>query len=692
MYRTYRKEAEALVQQMTVAEQASQLRYDAPAIPRLGIPAYNWWNEGLHGLARAGTATMFPQAIGMAATFSPELVQEMGEVAATEARAMYHACSEQGDRDIYKGLTLWTPNVNLFRDPRWGRGQETYGEDPYLIATLGTAMVHGMQQDGDYLKVAACAKHFAVHSGPEAVRHTFDAEVSAKDLEETYLPAFQALVEDAEVESVMGAYNRVNGDPACASPMLMQKLKDWQFDGYFVSDCWAIRDFHTTHKITETATDSIALALKAGCHLNCGCTYVQILLALEEGKITEDDIFQACVRVMQTRFRLGMFAEQEPYADLPITVLACPEHKAKSLAAAERSMVLLRNEQQILPLQAEQLQTIAVIGANADSRAAMVGNYNGTPDRAITFLEGIQHAFSGRVLYAEGCHLFKDRCSELAQPGDRYAEAVAIAKAADVVILCLGLDATLEGEEGDTGNEFASGDKADLRLPEPQRVLLQKIKATGTPIVLVTATGSAICPELETEAWIQAWYPGSEGGTALANLLFGKCSPSGKLPVTFYADAGKLPAFTDYSMQHRTYRYTQENILYPFGYGLTYGTVVCTDLHYENGVAVVTAENQGSFDTEEVIQLYIKSNADCAVPYHSLCGFQRVFLPAGAKKTISIPLAKNAFTSVDEQGNRGIYGTTFTLYAGISQPDEKSQQLTGTAPAMQVISVSELHA
>lgn len=691
MYRTYRKEAEALVQQMTVAEQASQLRYDAPAIPRLGIPAYNWWNEGLHGLARAGTATMFPQAIGMAATFSPELVQEMGEVTATEARAMYHACFEQGDRDIYKGLTLWTPNVNLFRDPRWGRGQETYGEDPYLIATLGTAMVHGMQQDGDYLKVAACAKHFAVHSGPEAVRHTFDAEVSAKDLEETYLPAFQALVEDAEVESVMGAYNRVNGDPACASPMLMQKLKDWQFDGYFVSDCWAIRDFHTTHKITETATDSIALALKAGCHLNCGCTYVQILLALEEGKITEDDIFQACVRVMQTRFRLGMFAEQEPYADLPITVLACPEHKAKSLAAAERSMVLLRNEQQILPLQAEQLQTIAVIGANADSRAAMVGNYNGTPDRAITFLEGIQRAFSGRVLYAEGCHLFKDRCSELAQPGDRYAEAVAVAKAADVVILCLGLDATLEGEEGDTGNEFASGDKADLRLPEPQRVLLQKIKATGTPIVLVTATGSAICPELETEAWIQAWYPGSEGGTALANLLFGKCSPSGKLPVTFYADAEKLPAFTDYSMQHRTYRYTQENILYPFGYGLTYGTVVCTDLHYENGIAVVTAENQGSRDTEEVIQLYIKSDADCAVPYHSLCGFQRVFFPVGAKKTISIPLAKNAFTSVDEQGTRGVYGTTFTLYAGISQPDEKSQQLTGTAPAMQVISVSELH-
>ena len=419
---------------------------------------------------------------------------------------------------------------------------------------------------------------------------------------------------------------------------------------------------------------------------------MQILLALEEGKITEDDIFQACVRVMQTRFRLGMFAEQEPYADLPITVLACPEHKAKSLAAAERSMVLLRNEQQILPLQAEQLQTIAVIGANADSRAAMVGNYNGTPDRAITFLEGIQRAFSGRVLYAEGCHLFKDRCSELAQPGDRYAEAVAVAKAADVVILCLGLDATLEGEEGDTGNEFASGDKADLRLPEPQRVLLQKIKATGTPIVLVTATGSAICPELETEAWIQAWYPGSEGGTALANLLFGKCSPSGKLPVTFYADAEKLPAFTDYSMQHRTYRYTQENILYPFGYGLTYGMVVCTDLHYENGIAVVTAENQGSFDTEEVIQLYIKSNADCAVPYHSLCGFQRVFLSAGAKKTISIPLAKNAFTSVDEQGTRGVYGTTFTLYAGISQPDEKSQQLTGTAPAMQVISASELHA
>lgn len=690
--RACKKQAEELVSKMTVAEQASQLRYDAPAIPRLNIPAYNWWNEGLHGLARAGTATMFPQAIAMAATFDAALVQQMGEITATEARAMYNACSQAEDRDIYKGLTIWAPNINIFRDPRWGRGQETYGEDPYLTATLGKAMVVGLQQnDGTFLKTAACAKHFAVHSGPEAVRHTFDAKISPKDLEETYLPAFQALVEEAEVAGVMGAYNRVNGAPACANPFLMQKLKDWQFDGYFVSDCWAIRDFHTTHKITETATDSIALALKAGCHLNCGCTYVQILLALEEGKITEKDIRTACIQVMQTRFQLGMFEAQQPFSDIPITALSCPAHKSKSLAAAKRAMVLLRNEKQILPLSADSLQTIAVIGPNADSRAALFGNYNGTADHYVTFLEGIQRIFSGRVLYAEGCHLFHDRCAELAQPGDRYAEAVAVAKAADVVILCLGLDATLEGEEGDTGNEFASGDKADLLLPEPQRILLKKIATTGKPVILVTATGSAIQPEIQTDGWIQAWYLGSEGGTALAEILFGQCSPSGKLPVTFYADADKLPAFTDYRMQGRTYRYIQDNLLYPFGYGLTYGKIVCIDLQYANGTAIVIIENQGPLETEDVIQIYVQNNAACAVPFYSLCGFQRVALQAGEQQKVVVPLSKNTFTSVDEMGRRNVYGTVFTLYAGTSQPDPISQKLTKTIPVILTLTKEQLN-
>lgn len=690
--RACKKQAEELVSKMTVAEQASQLRYDAPAIPRLNIPAYNWWNEGLHGLARAGTATIFPQAIAMAATFDAALVQQMGEITATEARAMYNACSQAEDRDIYKGLTIWAPNINIFRDPRWGRGQETYGEDPYLTATLGKAMVVGLQQnDSTFLKTAACAKHFAVHSGPEAVRHTFDAKISPKDLEETYLPAFQALVEEAEVAGVMGAYNRVNGAPACANPFLMQKLKDWQFDGYFVSDCWAIRDFHTTHKITETATDSIALALKAGCHLNCGCTYVQILLALEEGKITEEDIRTACVQVMQTRFQLGVFEAQQPFSDIPITALSCPAHKSKSLAAAKRAMVLLRNEKQILPLSADSLQTIAVIGPNADSRAALFGNYNGTADHYVTFLEGIQRIFSGRVLYAEGCHLFHDRCAELAQPGDRYAEAVAVAKAADVVILCLGLDATLEGEEGDTGNEFASGDKADLLLPEPQRILLKKIATTGKPVILVTATGSAIQPEIQTDGWIQAWYPGSEGGTALAEILFGQCSPSGKLPVTFYADADKLPAFTDYRMQGRTYRYTQDNLLYPFGYGLTYGKIVCIDLQYANGTAIVIIENQGPLETEDVIQIYVQNNAACAVPFYSLCGFQRVALQAGEQQKVVVPLSKNTFTSVDEMGRRNVYGTVFTLYAGTSQPDPISQKLTKTIPVILTLTKEQLN-
>lgn len=669
--------AELLTDLLTIEEQAGQLRYDAPAIERLGIPAYNWWNEGIHGLARSGTATMFPQTIGLAAMFDRELTKRAAGITSTEARAKYNAYKSHGDTDIYKGLTLWAPNINIFRDPRWGRGHETYGEDPYLTSQLGMAFVEGLQGDGKVLKTAACAKHFAVHSGPEEMRHYFDAEVSAKDMEETYLPAFETLVAKAGVEGVMGAYNRVNGEPACASDFLMNKLREWCFDGYFVSDCWAIQDFHMHHKITANPLESAALAIKAGCDINCGCTYVNLLMALEQGLITADEIRNACVHVMRTRIRLGMFDESTEYDDIPYSVVSCPEHKQTALECARRSMILLKNNG-ILPLDSSKIKMLAVIGPNAMSRAALEGNYCGTADRYITFLEGIQNRFDGRVLYAEGCHLYKDRTTNLAVAYDRLSEAEAAAENADAVILCVGLDAGIEGEEGDTGNEFSSGDKSDLCLPKSQCILVDRIMQKGKPVVIVCASGSSINTGAKPDALIQAWYPGSEGGKALAEILFGDVSPSGKLPVTFYEDADKLPDFTDYSMAGRTYRYAKDNILYPFGFGLTYSEIVCTDVQYRDGVARVTAVNRGSRDTEDVIQLYIKDYCADAVPNYSLCGFVRISLTGGESAVYDIEIDEKAFTSVDAEGIRKVRGNSFTLYAGTNQPDEQSVGLGGS--------------
>lgn len=668
---------EDIVSKMSVQEQAEQLKYDAPAIERLGLSAYNWWNEGLHGVARAGTATMFPQAVGLAAMFDDDLMYDVGSVIGDEARAKYNEFSKHGDHDIYKGLTLWAPNVNIFRDPRWGRGQETYGEDPFLTSRLGTEFVKGMQGDSDVIKAAACAKHFAVHSGPEAVRHEFDAEVSAKDLEETYLPAFEALVKDAKVEGVMGAYNRVNGEASCASRFLQSKLDKWGFDGYFVSDCWAIRDFHTHHGLTKSAEESAALALKTGCDLNCGNTYLHILIALQEGLISEDDIRKACVQLMKTRIRLGMLDDATEYDAIPYSVVASNENKALSLECAEKSMVLLKNDG-ILPLNRDNIETIAVIGPNADSRAALEGNYNGTADRYITFLEGIQDAFDGRVIYAQGSQLYKDRSSGLTLPDDRIAEAETAAEQADVVILCVGLDATIEGEEGDTGNEFSSGDKADLRLPAAQRRLVKSIIAKNKPLIIVTAAGSAINVEADCNALIHAWYPGQFGGMALADIIFGDVSPSGKLPVTFYENADELPDFCDYSMKNRTYRYAQGNILYPFGYGLTYSKFECSDLEYSNGTASVTVTNIGDRETEDVVEFYIKDTSSDAVPNHSLCGFKRVSLDAGESTIVSVRIGRRAFEAVAEDGTRRIEGKEFTLSAGTCQPEPLSERLSET--------------
>ena len=523
---------------------------------------------------------------------------------------------------------------------------------------------------------AACAKHFAVHSGPESLRHEFNAEASEKDLEETYLPAFEALVKDAHAAGVMGAYNRVNGEAACASSMLMDTLDGWGFDGYFVSDCWAIRDFHEHHGLTSSPVESAALAIKSGCDLNCGCTYVNLLAALNEGLIEKKHIRKACINLMKIRIRLGMFDKKTEYDDIPYSIVSCKEHKDVSLECAEKSMVLLENNG-VLPLDENKYKTIAVIGPNAANIAALEGNYNGTADRYITFLEGIQDRFSGRVIYAQGCHLYKKRISVLAMPGDRYAEAEAAAENADAVVLCVGLDASIEGEEGDTGNEFSSGDKNDLRLPESQRILVEKVLKAGKPTVIVCAAGSAINIEAKPDALIHAWYPGSEGGKALAEILFGDVSPSAKLPVTFYESTEKLPEFTDYSMKNRTYRYAKDNILYPFGYGLTYSDIVCRSVRYENGNAVVEAENAGSRATEDVIELYIKDYSENAVPNVSLCGFKRIKLEAGEKQTYTIPVPEKAFTAVDGNGQRERFGSRFTLYAGTHQPDEISNKLCG---------------
>lgn len=696
---TAQQRARELVGKMTLEEKASQLKYDAPAIPRLGVPAYNWWNEGLHGVARAGVATVFPQAIAIGAAFDTDLAEKVGDTIAEEGRAKYNAYVKENDRDIYKGLTFWSPNVNIFRDPRWGRGHETYGEDPYLTGELGKAFVDGIQGDGEYLKAAACAKHFAVHSGPEAVRHKFDAKASKKDMRETYLPAFEKLVKDADVEGVMGAYNRTNGEPCCGSKTLMQDILrgEWGFDGYYVSDCWAVRDFHTNHMVTDTAEESAALALKTGCDVNCGNTYLHMMKAYEQGLVSEEDITLAAERLFTTRFMLGLFDETE-YDKIGYDRIECREHLALADRATAESVVLLKNNG-ILPLEKKKLKAVGVIGPNANSRAALIGNYHGTSSRYITVLEGIQDCMGEdvRVYYSEGCHLFKDRVENLGLRQDRISEAVAVAKNSDVVVLCLGLDETLEGEEGDTGNSYASGDKVDLLLPEVQRELLEAVVATGKPVILVNMTGSAMDLRYAQEhcaAIVQAWYPGARGGRVVADILTGEISPSGKLPVTFYRDTEELPDFEDYSMKGRTYRYFTGEVLYPFGYGLTYGSAEISGVklggkELADGVEArlpggsfdsfeVTVSNTGDRDVEEVVQVYIKAldSAD-ATPNERLCGFARVSVKTGGQAVVRVPVDRDALTVINDEGEKVSGGSRYAVSVGFGQSDARTEELTG---------------
>ena len=686
--------ARALVSKMTLEEKMSQLVYGAPAIERLGVPAYNWWNEGLHGVARAGVATSFPQAIALAAMFDREELKAVSRATALEGRAKYNEFSKHDDRDIYKGLTFFSPNINIFRDPRWGRGHETLGEDPYLTAELGKAFVVGMQGEGETMTASACAKHYAVHSGPEAIRHHFNAIATQKDMWETYLPAFEALVKDAEVESVMGAYNRVNGEPCCGSKTLLVDIlrSKWGFAGFVVSDCWALIDFHTGHGVTSSPEESAALAMKNGCDINCGSVYLQLKSAFHQGLITEDQVTLAAERAFTTRYLLGIMGEGSEYDKIPYETVECAEHLALAQETALKSCVLLKNDG-ILPLNKSKIKTLGVIGPNADSRVALTGNYHGTSSRYITILEGVQDecADDVRVLYAPGCDLYRRKTENLAFDNDRIAEALTVAEHSDTVLLVLGLDETLEGEAPDDGNSMEAGDKPDLLLPDVQRELMERVLAIGKPTVVVLLAGSSIdlsVAEARAQAVFCAWYPGARGGKAVADLLFGKRSPSGKLPVTFYhdEDLAHLPEFTDYSMKGRTYRYLDRKPLYPFGYGLTYADIRAlaagAEKAADGGLLVrVQVQNLGAVASEDVVQLYVKAeDSPDSTPNPILCGFSRVHLDAGEAKEMTFSVAPASLSVVDDAGNRIFPGGRYTLYAGTSGPDARSCELTGVSP------------
>ena len=822
-----------LISRMTLDEKVSQMMNAAPAIPRLGIPQYDWWNEALHGVAFSGTATVFPQAIGLGATFDPQLVNRVANVISDEARAKYHEAQRRGNYDRFHGLTFWSPNINIFRDPRWGRGQETYGEDPYLTSRLGVAFVKGLQgDDPKYLKVVSTPKHYAVHSGPEPERHRFDAAGSERDLRETYLPAFRATVMEAHAGSVMCAYNRINGEPACANTHLLGDLLrgEWGFDGYVVSDCGAIDDIYQRHHFLKTAEEASALAVKRGTDLECGDSYKALVNAVKQGLISETEINRALKRLFEARFRLGMFDPPElvPYAKIPFSANDSPAHRQLALEAARESIVLLKNESNTLPLRKD-LKSIAVIGPNADDVQVLLGNYNGQPSRATTPLAGIRQHVSAttKVLYALGTPLTdvsvipvpasalhgsngerglkaeyfanktlegapvltrvdpevnfdwgmsnpgpglpddnfsarwtgklvpdksgKYRFGAIADDGVRvyldgkliaedwtehapatvtgevtleagksydvkmeyyeskigavaklvwqppvvnntkapYTEAVDAAKQADTVVLVLGLSSRLEGEEMNVREPgFLGGDRTDIKLPARQQGLLEAVAATGKPLVVVLLSGSALAVNWANEhaaAIVQAWYPGEEGGTAIADVLFGDYNPAGRLPVTFYKSLDQLPPFENYSMDGRTYRFFKGEPLYPFGHGLSYTRFKYSDFTVsaprasaaEKVTVSATVENAGTRAGEEVVQLYVTDEAaSVRVPIRSLAGIERVFLKPGERRVIKFVIEPRQLAVIRDDGQTVVEPGEFKVTIGGKQPG-----FAGTADA-----------
>jgi len=820
---------ESLLSEMTIQEKMGQMLYTSPAIERLGIPEYNWWNECLHGVARAGYATVFPQSITIAASWDKDLLHEVASVISDEARAKHHEFVRRGLRNIYQGLTFWSPNINIFRDPRWGRGHETYGEDPYLTGQMGMQFVKGLQgDDPNYLKVVATAKHFAVHSGPEPSRHVFDAKVSERDLRETYLPAFRTLVVDGGVYSVMGAYNRFRGEACCASPFLSGILRnEWGFKGYIVSDCWAIADIWQYHKIAKDEAEAAAMAVKTGTDLECGNTYKALPEAFKRGLITEKDLDVCVGRLLTARMKLGMFDPDEKvaYAQIPFSVNDSPAHDQLARVAAQKSIVLLKNANHTLPLK-KNLAKVAVIGPNADEIESLWGNYNGIPSHPVTVLQGIKNKIAPQVevLYAQGSeladgiskltpipsiyletedgkqgafgeyfannklegqplftriddnvdfyweagspdprmpvdnfsirwttylkvpqtgdyeigiwsmpnfkiycdgkeilggnnehHAFHSQKKLTLETGKRYklvfdyknytgdgtasllwatpqpnmlAEAVETAKKADAVVLVLGLNQRLEGEEMPIQVDgFKGGDRTHLNLPKTQEKLMEAIKATGKPVVLVLLNGSALSVNYAAEnmdAILSAGYPGQGGGNAVADVLFGDYNPAGRLPVTYYKSVDQLPAFENYDMEGRTYRYFRQSPLYPFGFGLSYTNFTYTDLTLpkevkmgENITVSVKVTNSGERDGDEVVQLYLTDEkASTPRPIRSLEGFKRISLKKGESQIVSFTLEPRQLSMINDKDKQVVEPGFFTIAIGGEQPG-----FTGAAKA-----------
>jgi beta-glucosidase len=693
------KRVENLVSLLTLDEKIGQMQHNAAAIERLGIPQYNWWNECLHGVARNGIATVFPQAIGMAATFNPDLIFREADVISTEARAKYYEAVSKGSHDIYQGLTFWSPNINIFRDPRWGRGQETYGEDPFLTSQIGKSFVTGLQgNDPDYFKVIATAKHFAVHSGPESQRHKFDAWPTQTDLYETYLPAFEVLVKEAKVYSVMTCYNRVYATPSSANTFLFKETLrgKWGFNGYVVSDCWAISDMYNFHNFVPTAEKAAALSIKAGTDLSCGPEYGSLKKAIEMGYITEYELDISLKRLFEARFRLGLFdpPSKVKYSNISASDYNSEANRKLAREVAQQSIVLLKNENGILPFSGK-IKNIVVVGPYANDTSVLLGNYNGIPSQPVTLLEGIRKraAKNAKVVYSQGVERPEIQAlnggNNLPESNPLFAKAITAAKNADVVVFAGGISPNLEGEEMDVKVPgFAAGDRTDLELPKSQLQLLEALKTLGKPIILVLTNGSALAINWAKEnanAIVETWYPGEEGGNALADVLFGDYNPAGRLPVTFYKSVNDLPAFEDYSMAGRTYKYFGGEALYAFGYGLSY-----TSFEYKSSkpkassyltndtiTLSITVSNTGKYDGDEVVQVYTKQPEELKnQAIKSLVAFQRVHFIKGETKEVNIQIPVSRLRHFDLNiNNYSVAKGNFELLIGSASDDIRLKEM-----------------
>lgn len=696
---SFAERAKDLVGRLTLEEKVGLMNHTALGVPRLDIPSYNYWSEALHGMARNGRATVFPQAIGMASTWDKALIKQVASAIGDEGRAKYHeALRRNGFTAQYQGLNVWSPNVNIFRDPRWGRGQETWGEDPFLTGEMATAFVKGLQgDDPKYLKLAACAKHYAVHSGPEKDRHHFNAIVSKRELYDTYLPAFKKLVTEANVESVMGAYNRTLGEVCCASKLLIEDILrgDWKFKGHFVSDCMALSDFHLNHKVTKDAAESAALALKHGCDLGCDHVFDEIPEAISRGLITEADVDRALEHSLTTRFKLGMFDPEEkvPYASISTDVVGCEAHRKLAYKTATESVVLLKNKNNILPIKSS-TKKIFVTGPTATSMEVLLGNYYGFNNQMITLLEGL----TGRL--PEGMGMEYHSGAMLKHPREiKETWAPGMAQSADFAIVCAGFSSFLEGEEGESLLSPQNGDRESISLPASQVNYIKELAIHGAKIVLVLTGGSPIAlGEVEdmVDAILFIWYPGMEGGKAVADVLFGDISPSGKLPLTFPKSLDQVPAFDDYSMKGRTYRYMTQEPLYPFGFGLSYSSFEYSDLKLNQAMikagesleVSLTVKNSGDLSAAEVVQFYISDmQASAIVPLSHLIGFERVELEAGLSRTVKLSITPEMMSFFNEDGMLTLEPGEFRVEVGGCSPGKRGQQLGAPKPVTAIFQV-----